>query len=311
MKYVLRNEDTDGGGGAAVIDAPVDAKPDAAPKADAPAAKPDAKADAKPDAKGYWPEDWRQTVSKADEKVLNRLQRYASPEAALQALIAAQNRISAGELKPVLGKDASADEIKAWRTEHGIPETPDKYDLKDAKIEGIPPDLLNEVFTEAHASNQTPEQVKATLKAWNKISNNVAEKRVEADLKFQKEGEDALRNEWGGEFRRNINLVHGLLDGAGAPGLKENLLSARLPNGQPIGSSPEVLKMLVSLALIQNPTGVVVPGGDGNQAKGIDEEIAGIEKTMRENRGAYNKSEPMQARLRELYAAREQMKPRK
>jgi hypothetical protein len=299
---IYRNEDDPtAGGGEAVLEAP---KADApAAKVDAPkpdAAKTETKPDAKLDAKGYWPEDWRQTVSKADEKVLGRLQRYASPD-----------RISAGELKPVLGKDATADEIKAWRTEHGIPETPDKYDLKDAKVEGIPQDLLTEVFNEAHASNQTPEQVKATIKAWNKISNTVSEKRVEADLKFQKDGEDALRAEWGGEFRRNINLVHGLLDGAGSEGLKESLLSARLPNGQPIGSSPEVLKMLVSLALIQNPTGVVVPGGDGNQAKGIDDEIAGIEKTMRENRSQYNKDERMQARYRDLLGAREQMKPRK
>ena len=230
----------------------------------------------------------------------------------MDALIAAQNRISAGELKPVLGKNASADEIKAWRTEHGIPETADKYDLgKDVKVEGIPPALLGKVLEAAQSSNQTPEQVKATVKAWNEISNVMGEQQAEADLKKQKDGEDALRAEWGGEFRRNINLAHSLLDGTANPQMKNAVLNARLPDGTLIGSSPEALKLLVSLALIQNPTGVVVPGSEANQMQGIEDEIGKIEKTMRENRQAYNKDEKMQARYRDLLGARESMKPRK
>lgn len=230
----------------------------------------------------------------------------------MDALIAAQNRISAGELKPVLGKNASADEIKAWRTEHGIPETPDKYDLgTDVKVEGMDPALLGEVLKAAHESNQTPDQVKATMKAWTQISNVVAERRTEADIKVQKDSEDSLRAEWGGEFRRNINLIHGMLDGATSPGLKDAIMGGRLADGTPIGSSPEALKFLVGLALIQNPTGVVVPGSEANPMKGVEEEIGKIETAMRTNRAAYNKDEKMQARYRELLVAQEALKPRK
>ena len=107
---------------------------------------------------GYWPADWRDTVSKGDAKILARMGRYASPAAAMEALVAAQNRISAGELKPVLGKNATPEQVKEYREALGIPETPDKYDLgKDIKIEGMDPTLLGEVLKEAHESNQTPE----------------------------------------------------------------------------------------------------------------------------------------------------------
>lgn len=273
----------------------------------APAPAPAADDDNKP---GYWPADWREKASKGDEKVAQRLGRYASPEAALDALIAAQNRISKGELKPVLGKNATPEQLKEYREANGIPEAPDKYDLKDVKLDGIQPELLDVVLQEAHATNQTPEQVQATVRAWGKINQAIAEQRYEADVNLQKAGEDALREEWGPEFRRNINLVHGLLDGSGSQELKTNLLNGRLADGTPIGSSPDALKLLASLALIQNPTGVVVPGAEANPLQGVEEEIAKIEKVMRENRPAYNKDEKMQARYREMLEAREKLKPR-
>lgn len=282
---------------------------DAAPGAPGAPATP--AADAKP-AEGYWPADWRATVSKDDAKVLARLERYASPEAAMQALIAAQNRIRSGELAPVLGKNATPDQLKEYREAMGIPDTPDKYDLgKDVGVDGLDAKLLGIVFKGAHDTHQTPEQLKATMLAWKQISQEVADNQATRDQDLQKASEDTLRAEWGTEYRRNINLVHGLLDGSASPEMKDKLLGGRLADGTPIGSSPEALKMLVGLALIQNPTGVVVPGSEGNQAQGIDDEIAKIEKGMRENRLAYNKDEKLQARYRDLLGARESMKPRK
>lgn len=288
---------------AAPAAAPAAAAPSAAPAVADPAAAPAA------DPKGYWPEDWRKTVSKEDAKTLARLERYASPEAALHALIAAQNRIAAGELKPVLGKNATPEQVAEYRQALGIPETADKYDLgKDAA--GIPADALAEILKEAHATHQTPEQVKATLRAQRSVIQGITSARAEADIKAQTDGEDALRAEWGPEFRRNISLIHGMLDGAASPALKEAILGGRLADGTPIGSSPEALKFLVGLALIQNPTGVVVPGSDGNQMQGVEDEITKIETTMRTNRAAYNKDEKLQLRYRELLGAREKMRPR-
>lgn len=283
---------------------PAPAAPEGAP---AVAAAGDGKAN-----ENYWPTDWRDTVSKGDAKILQRMGRYASPQAAMEALIAAQNRISAGELKPVLGKNATPEQLKEYRQSLGIPETPDKYDLgNDIKIEGMDPTLLGEVLKEAHESNQTPDQVKATLKAWTKISQSVKETQYESDLSIQKTSEDALRAEWGPEYRRNINLIHGMLDGTTTPGLKDALMGGRLADGTPIGSSPDALKFLVGLALIQNPAGVVVPGSEANPMQGVEDEITKIETGMRKDRNAYNKDEKVQARYRELLVAREKLNPRK
>ena len=66
-----------------------------------------------------WPQDWRDQLAGGDEKLVKRAQRYASPRDVWNALVAAQNRISSGELKSVLPKDAKPEEIAAWRTEQG------------------------------------------------------------------------------------------------------------------------------------------------------------------------------------------------
>jgi hypothetical protein len=280
------------------------AAPAASPAAGpAPASAPAAD-DGKKATEGYWPTDWRETVSKEDAKVLTRLQRYASPEAALSALIAAQNRIAAGELKPVLGKNPTPEQVAEYRTALGIPETADKYDLgKDVQISDAERPLMDKLFSAAHGTHQTPDQVKATLKVWRELQQTVAEDRLQRDETIKAASEDQLRAEWGPEFRRNLNLINGLLDGAGSPEVVGSLLESRLPNGTRFGDSPEVMKLLVGLALVQNPTGIVVPGGEGDLGKGIKEELDKISETRRTKREEYNKNEKLQQRERELIAA--------
>lgn len=263
---------------------------------------------------GYWPDDWREKASKGDAKLTARFARYANPEAALTALVAAQNRISSGELKSVLGKDAKPEEVAAWRAENGIPETPDKYDLNlgDGLVVGADDKpLVDQFLKAAHETNQTPAQVKATLKSYYAVNEQITADRVEKDRQIQDDTTETLRAEWGPEFKRNINMVHGLFDATASPELKASFLGGRLADGTPIGSSPEALKMLLGLALVNNPAGTVVPGGSGNLPQAVDDEIAKIEKGMRDNRAAYNKDEKVQARYRELLGAREQFNKRK
>src|SRR3990172_7165987 len=86
-----------------VVAPPVD------PAAVAPAAipAPPARAHREATPPGDCPADGRQQYAGDDPKKLSRLERYASPKAALDALFAAQQRISSGELKAALSPDAT------------------------------------------------------------------------------------------------------------------------------------------------------------------------------------------------------------
>jgi len=263
---------------------------------------------------GTWPNDWRQQIAGADEKIQKRLERYASVKDVAQALIAAQDKIASGQLKTALPKDATPEQLKAWRAENGIPEEPSKYELKlknGLVIGEEDKPIIDGFLAAAHAKNINSEQASAAVEWYYDEMERQAEARQVADQKATEEAADVLRKEWGGDYRANFNSVHALLDLAPA-GFKDLFMTGRLADGTPIGSSVAGMQWLASLARQLNPVGSLVPGVTGtNQASAIDDEIKSIETLMRTNRAEYNKDTAKQARLRDLYAARDQLKARK
>jgi len=243
-----------------------------------------------------WPADWRERAAAGDEKKLSRLQRYASPQAIADALIAAQAKLS--ETRPVLGKDARPEEVAAYREALGIPASPDKYDLSGLELVDTEKPMIDKFLATAHAEHMTPSQVRQTLQSYGEISEEMRNQRLKLDEDIKSQAEDKLRSEWGNDYRVNLNLLTNLLDTAPS-GVREQLLHGRLADGTPIGSSVEVLKFLTGIARERNPSGVTVPSGT-TTTQGLQDELAKIEKTMRENRNEYNRDEQMQQRYRQL-----------
>lgn len=306
--FRLMAPDDQAGAGAGASAAPSPAAAPAPSPPPAPSAAPAPAPAAKDDTPGYWPTDWREKASGGDAKALESLTRYATPAEVAKALRAAQVKLTSGELKPVLGKNPSEQELADWRKSNGIPEAPEKYDVDLGKgfvIADSDKPLVDVFLKEAHKTHQTPDQVKASLRAYFSVTEQVSQARAAEDVAVQDAAEEELRGEWGQEFRPNMSRIHQHLDRVAGKDLKDLFLSGRLADGTPIGSSPAALKMLLGLALMENPAGVLVPGGAG--PAGLDDEIKVIEKTMRTNRTEYNRNEVMQARYRDLLEARERM----
>lgn len=262
------------------------------------------------DTAGKWPTNWREDYSKEDAKKLEKLQRYASPEAALDAMFAAQHKLSSGELKPVLKKDATPEQVAEWRKAHDVPETPGKYELKGVSIDDNEKPMFEELFKTGFEANMSNGQMASIAKTWGTIREKAFEIQAEKDKALAVTAEDSLRAEWGTEYTRNKNLIHALFDGQGSAKLKDAFLTGRLADGTPIGSSPAALKMLLGVAMVANPAGVVVSGGGANSMQSVEDEIAKIQKVMREDRPAYNRDVKMQQRLMDLNAAQLKLKGR-
>lgn len=261
-------------------------------------------------AKAYqWGDGWRDQLSAGDEKAAARLQRFDSPEAIWRSYRAMEQRMSSGELRSALPKDAKPEEVTKWRQENGIPESPDKYNLtfEDGLVIGDEDKPIIDGFLKsAHTANMTGEQVKGALSWYYGEVERQSSEREAADKKVQTETEDALRGKWGNDYRTNLNRINALLDTA-PTGLKDAFLHGRLADGTPIGSSAGMLEFMALLSRQINPVGTVVPGAGANMGNAIADEITKIEKVMREDRKAYNKDEAMQARYRELLSARERL----
>jgi len=209
--------------------------------------------------------------------------------------MSAQQKISSGDYKEVIEfpGEGTDDEKSKWRSENGIPESAEKYEFEDESLKAM-----------AFENNLKPEVAQVALD-WRTAQQTAADDALaETDQKDTDDTEDALRSEWGNEYRVNMNKIHGMLDGA-EKGIKEQLMGARLGDGTMLGSNPAVLKFLADLALIQNPTTTLVPAGRDLHGS-LAEELKDLQNMMRNKTGEYwkgPKAEGHQARVRELNAA--------
>lgn len=282
----------------------------AAPTATAPASTEDAAAVLKAASSGEaakWPEDWREQIAGADDKTLKRLQRYNAPSDALKALTALQAKISAGEMRSRLAKDAKPEDIQKWREENGIPEAPDKYDIEQPK--GIEKTAFEKFLKASHDTNATPEQVKAMTEFWVNERAEAAKTVQAEDVRFANEQRDTLTAEWGKEYDTNIARVQAVL-GLFPDEVRQLLVGARLADGRPLSAHAGVLKAFAQISREIDPAGTLTSFGTESQQGNVDSRIEQIEKVIKTNRSQYNNDEKMQDEYRRLLAAREKMKAR-
>jgi hypothetical protein len=257
-----------------------------------------------------WPEDWRTQMAGGDEKLLKQLERYASPRDVSNAWVALRTKVSSGELKSALPKDAKPEEIAKWREENGVPDKPEGYKMPEGVVIGdADKPHINGFLKTMHAKNASPELVQEGIKYYFAMQEAQIAQLAEGDETHKQEMEDTLRAEWGGQYRANVNAISTMLDGAPG-GIKDKILSARMADGRAVANDPEVLRWLATTARELNPVATVVPAG-GDQTKAIDDEIASLKSLMGNRESEYwkgPKAAGHQARYRELVAARDRRK---
>lgn len=265
---------------------------------------------------GDWPAGWRELYAGGDAKLLKQMERYSSPKAALDSLIALKQKVSKGEITKALGDNPTAEEVKDWRAANGVPETYDGYKLElgEGRVVGEHDKPLMEKFLQnMHEKNAKPDSVNAAVKAYYEIQDEAIRQCEESDVRSRQEAEDALRVEWGQEYRRSINMVNDMF--ASAPeGVKDSILTARLADGSALANNADVVRFLVQLAREVNPVATLVPGAQGNVTSAIADEITSIERSLRDDppgsRDRYFKDQKMQTRYAELLDAQERIKKR-
>ena len=229
-----------------------------------------------------WPEDWRTKLAGEDKSYLKTLDRFNSPADLAKAYRDAQKRLSAGNLRAVLPDNPTEEELKAWRTENGVPDNPKGYDLElgNGFVWGEADQPMLDSFTEYALNANLPNSaVKQVLGWYASMQEQQASQREEADARFHQEAQDALYREWGNEYRKNINAIANVLDMHAPEEVKGDMLMARLPNGRLLGDDPRMVKMLASLAREANPSATVVPS---NGFSHVADELSSLEKKMGE-----------------------------
>lgn len=239
-----------------------------------------------------WPTDWRDQLAQAagGADAAKALARYQSPADVAKALLAAQQKIRSGEYKRAMPSSDNPEEVKAWRDEQGIPDSPEGYDIP--QIQGV--DLANlDPATKAgidvlrgglHKANLNKEQAATVSQAFLELATKQTEMQAEADAQRMDAVEDALRAEWGPEYRRNINMNGALLTQHFGNDM-DAVLSARMPDGTRLADSPAFNKFLNNMARA-NGTDVMFDG-DVKGGTSIDGRLAEIKQVMQTNINEY------------------------
>jgi hypothetical protein len=256
--------------------------------------------------------DWRKEVAGEDADLAKQLERFTDPKAFATSWRDAQQRIRSGELLKPLPENATPEQVAQYRKDRGIPEKPEGYleKLPDGLVIGENDKPIFESFVKGlHELNADPKLAHYAVQWYNDFQEQQEGKAAEDDAAHRTEVEDTLRPEWGSDYRANVNHIKSFL-GTLPDGVGDLIANARDSEGRALLNSPKVLKALAKVARELNPVATIVPGTGGNQTEAVADEISKIEKFMRTNRAEYNKDTKMQARLRDLYSAREKLKTR-
>ena len=260
-------------------------------------------------------EDFRVRMAAGDEKELKRLARFASEADVYKAFRELETKKSKGELVSKLAKDATPEQVAQWRKENGIPDAPDKYDLKfdnGLVIGEQDKPLIDEFVSKMHGENANPAQVKAAIASYYEILGKQQQAMAESDSAYKDESLEGLREEWGGDFKKNLNAVNGFLQSL-PEDTRLAFENARTPDGKLIGNDPAIIKWLAATAYEINPAATIMPSSVTNPGAAIGDEIASIEKLVGDRSSDYWKgpnAEKMQARYSELLSAREKINAR-
>ena len=242
--------------------------------------------------KPAWPDDWRTQMANGDAKAARLLERYTSPDAVGKALLSAQQRIRSGEAKLKPGPDATQEQLAEWRLEHGIPETAEDYDvpiLLDGKYEDL--DEFGKASINAfrgtfHELDMPPEHAEKIMSVANDVALKQMERQAETDAMRQEETEDALRVDWGADYKKNIALNARFMQDKLGDGW-QSFVTARTPEGLRLADDPKFNKFINQMA--RSEGGTVLQTGETAAAHNVQARIEEIRKVMSTDYSKYKR----------------------
>ena len=250
--------------------------------------------------------NWRDDYAGDDDKFKSTLERFNTPADMGKSYRESQATLSAGVYDKPPGEGATDEDIKHYREANNIPLESAGYmeNLPDGLVVGEDDkEIMGDFMGVLHKLNVAPQVGHAVIGWYNNFAEQQQDAIADIDSEHKQECDDVLRQDWGSDYRANMNLTGALIEGAFSEEGKAIFAGARDADGRGIMNIPEVMKGLADISRKWNPVAQIVPAG-GDPAKTLNDEIADIEKYQREHRTEYFKDEKMQARLRQLYDIR-------
>lgn len=199
------------------------------------------KANAKDDGKPGLPDDWRDIAAGGDDATLKLLKRYGSISGVAKALKEAQDTIRSGKIKQPMPDAKDEKAMVEWRKSNGIPDDPTGYKLPETVTKRLTDDdkpMLSSYTDYMHKKGATNEEVARGTEWYIDMVEAIQAKQIEDDRNHSSEAEETLRKDLAhGEYKPTLTIAKRFVDTI--PGIGENILGSRAPDGRLYGSIPE------------------------------------------------------------------------
>lgn len=197
--------------------------------------------------------------------MLKLAQRYTTPTEVIKALRQAQLKFTSGQVKTKKPENATPEQLTQWRAENGIPDSPDKYDLKlgdGMVLSKEDKAMLAPILTAMHGVDAPPEAVSAGVKAYFDMREEEIAAMVGENDRAAKEAKIKLTEMWGArDTQANLEGVSMMLEQGGAA-VAEAFSNAVGVDGVKILNKPEVMAFLAKFAREGGYVGSTPTGGD-------------------------------------------------
>lgn len=263
--------------------------------------------------KDIWPEKWREEIAGADDKDgkrLARLGRFDHMGKVFDSLLESEKMYQQADIRSAFPDEASDKDKAKWRKNNGVPaeaagyfeKLPEGIKIAEEDKQGM--DTLAQAM---HAVHAPPGTTHAAMGAWYNHVDNVLADRAERDKKNERDHGDQLDEGYGRDSRGTANRLSDLYNGAGE-GVMDAVLDARMANDMKVRDFFDFTKFMAETLYKANPLRTVPGLGGGDPAAALDDEIAGIEKTMQTDFKVYNADKVMKDRYLVLLEARDKRK---
>lgn len=233
--------------------------------------------------------DWREQIKDDDAK------KFAESSTDVTHLVKRaldmRSKLSNAIIRP--GKNASPEEVSAYRKALGVPEKPEEYEFPEIPADQVTDEVKENraVWSKRFHDLQVPKEVaKSLLQLVGEDSVKFQEAQVQADKAFAQQSEAALRSKWRGEeFDKNKNLANrAFSDLASRAGISVDVLSKiETKDGRFLMDRPELVEIFAVIGR-EMAEGSLGPTLTESEAETIDSQIADLRKQQAEAQSAGN-----------------------
>jgi len=180
------------------------------------------------------PEDIREDAS---------LKNFTDAGQLAKSYVHAQRMVGADKMA-IPTKNFTEDDWQETFAKLGVPETPDKYDVKYTLQEGASDQPVKDFVSHAHKLGLMPTQLQGVLDYYTGIEQSAID-TAQKDLELNRvNNESELRKEFGLAYDKKMNQANTVFKNFFA----EDLAEIKLQDGTPIGNHPGFIRALTTMS---------------------------------------------------------------